>query len=192
MSNIGNHDAHLEALEKLKREVGPQDEKPHVSGYLEQGEYATLVYYWAGEARPNEVADGVINTLSNCAWAHRPQVAGGMAGAVLALCELYPDLAAAWRFTHPKLFARVREFQRTSKGDGAWNDFYIAQWFILRRSHKEEGADIIEKLLERILEGGVVGYEARRACETCAAQCKPFWIALQKGQEKRMAMRIIQ
>jgi hypothetical protein len=190
--NFGSRDSHEQALETVKRTVGDQALGAHTGGYLSQDEYATKIYYWAGEEHEGEEIDGVIGTLANCSWAGTTPRTLPRAGTVMAFCELYPDREAGWQAAYPELFRSVARSMQSPKSDERWNDFLIAQWFVLRRAHKEEGLDIIDRLLDRVLESGAVGYDARRACEVCARQCKPFLIALQRGQKSRMNMRIIQ
>jgi hypothetical protein len=185
MSDFGNKDAHLQALETLQREHGTQALGPHKGGYLTQDEYATLIYYWAGEEHSSEAIDGVIATLANASWARVPSRGLPVAGTVLALCELYPDKAGYWRGAYSELFVRVGFYMTELLDDPGWNDFYIAQWFVLRRARKEEGIEIIDKLLDRVAQGGCVRYDTLEAMKICATQCKPFEIAWQCATQKR-------
>jgi len=175
---------HQESLAKLKAEVGPSDPVPHEGGYLSQDEYATLIYYWAGEEHEGTVIDGVIATLANCSWAKTPQRELAVAGAVSAFCTLYPDRKEGWKRAYPELFARVSHAIGKPKMLPGWNDFLIAQWFVLRRVRRE-GIDIIDLLLDRVAEGGEVRIDALRAMNTCASQCKPFEIVWQRAANVR-------
>jgi hypothetical protein len=192
MSDFGNRDSHLEALETLSKTVGPGDEQKHQGGYFSQNEYATRIYYWAGEEHEPDEIEAVIATLANCGWARTPARELAMAGTVLAFCELYQDKEPGWRSAYPKLFEVVRRALKRDVSSTQWNDFYIAQWFVLRRARKEDGIEIIDKLLDRIADGGQVGYDTRREINTCAVQCKPFEIALGRAIAARRQRMVIQ
>jgi hypothetical protein len=191
MSDFGNRDSHLEAIEKLNREVGPNEARPHAGGYLSQDEYATRAYYWAASEHSHEEAEAMILALANCPWAKLPERELGCAGAVTALCELYPDLAPAWKRSYGQLFSRIESGQRRGIADEGWNDFHVSQWFFLRRARKEDGIEIIDKLLDRLAEGGLIGHETRRHLHYWQENCKPFQVALDKAQTARRAKMLV-
>ena len=175
-------DAQHEALEKLKREVGPGDPKKHAGGYLSADEVATLVYYWAAggeEHGPNE-ADGIVAAVAQFGlgtdWTLR------RAGIVMALCELYPDRENGWRSAHPDLFKSIRRSMESPKHDKRWNIFHLVQWFILRKARPDEGIDILDKLLDRVAEGGEVGYDALQVIAGAAKGCKPFEVCMERAR----------
>jgi hypothetical protein len=184
-----------ETLDKLRAEVGTQKLGPHRGGYLSQDEYATLIYYWAGEDHSDDpgLVDGVIATLANCGWARTPDRKLPRMGTVLAFEELYPDKKAGWRSSFPEMY---RSFSvvtvTTPQQEREWNDFHIAQWFVLRRARRDEGVEIIDKLLDRVAEGGSVGYDAQEAMQIVASQCKPFEMALERAKRERLARMVIQ
>lgn len=187
-------DEHAQLLDKLRHEVGPSEVKPHQGGYLTQNEYATLIYYWAAPEtdKSPEVIDGVIATLANSGWARTPARELAATGAVLAFEELYPEKKAGWRRTYPALYKFCSSAIATPHHKAQWNDFHVVQWFILRGTRKDEAVDILDKMLDRVNEGGEVGYDARQHLEYWAVNCKPFALALQKARAARMDRMIVQ
>jgi hypothetical protein len=183
-----------ETLDKLRAEVGTQKLELHRGGYLSQDEYATLIYYWAGEDHADDpgLVDGIIATLANCDWAGTTQNTLPRAGTVIAFCELFPDKEPGWRAAYPELFRSIKRSMESPQRDSRWNDFHIAQWFILRRARRDEGVEIIDKLLDRVTEGGSVGYDAREAMQIVVSQCKPFELALERAKKERVARMVIQ
>ncbi len=190
--DFGGRDSHLEALEKLNNEVGQKPAAPHRGGYLSADEYATLIYYWAGEEHEPGLIDGVIAALANQSWAWAPDRALQTAGALKAFSELFPEKVLGWAAGNPGLFAMCNlAYSNTPAGDPAWNRYHLVQWFILRRAHKDEGIDILDKLLDRVAEGGTVGCEARETIMIAARDCKPFEVAMDRAQRARAAMMVI-
>ena len=186
-------DAQHEALEKLKREVGPGDPKPHRGGYLTADEVATLVYYWAAggeEHGPNE-ADGIVVSLSITHWGGDTGTLRA-AGIVLALCELYPDLEPGWRAMCPEMFQSIRWAMKLPADNEGWNVFHLVQWFILRKARPDEGIEILDKLLDRMAEGGEVGYDARQMIMGVSKGCKPFEVCMERARVARSAKMLVQ
>jgi len=176
-------DAQHEALEKLKREVGPGDPKKHAGGYLSADEVATLVYYWAAggeEHGPNE-ADGIVQHFANTNWAGETASLRA-AGIVLALCELYRDRESGWRSAYPEMFQSIRWILKLPTHNFGWNVFHLVQWFILRKARPDEGIDILDKLLDRVAEGGEVGYDALQVIAGAAKGCKPFEVCMERAR----------
>jgi hypothetical protein len=133
----------------------------------------------------------VIHTLANESWAKTPQRELPVAGTVLAFSELYPDKAAGWKVAYRDLFKRVQHATSKPKSLAAWNDFHIAQWFVLRRARRDEGIEILDKLLDRVAEGGTVRYDTLEAMNVCAKQCKPFEIAWQNASRERQERMVV-
>jgi hypothetical protein len=191
MSDFGNRDAHLQALETVKNSVGEQALGPHRGGYLSQDEYATRIYYWAGEEHESDEIEGVISTLANASWARVESEVLAVGAVVLAFCELYREKELPWRAAYPVLFQRVRKALDTLHDSAAWNAFHVAQWFVLRRARKEEGVEILDKLLDRIAAGGKMRYDTLEALNHWAKQCKPFEIAWQRAAQKRQEQMVV-
>src|SRR5689334_3106907 len=135
--DFGSRDSHLEALELLNKSVGGTPATPHRGGYLDQNEYATLIYYWAGEEHEPGLIDGVIATLANCSWAWTAESELRTAAAVDAFRQLFPSKLAGWREAYPGLFDMCARAWRIPASDARWNTFYLVQWFILRRMRKD-------------------------------------------------------
>jgi hypothetical protein len=99
---------------------------------MTQGEYSTLIFYWAGEPHPERM-DEILSTLAESGWARAPERVLPMAGTVLALEELDPVRKSIWRRNYPELYRTIERALATPKDNPFWTDFLIAQWFILRR-----------------------------------------------------------
>ena len=188
-----DRDEVLKSLEEIKNAVGPTDPKPHVSGYLSADEYATLVYYWAGEAHEADVVEGVILALANQPWAWAQERALQTAAAVEALEELYPGKRQGWRQAHTALYVLVNQVMAdTPLEDSAWDRYYLIRWFFLRRARRDEGIEILDKLLDRVADGGQVGWQTRQVIAGAAKDCKPFQIAIQNAIAERAKKMIVQ
>jgi len=159
---------------------------------MTQSEYSTKVFYWAGEAHLATDADELMATLATAGWARGSRRDLPAAGAVLALCELFPDLVGSWTSAWPELFERIRRALKTDTEREEWNDFHLAGWFFLRRVRRDEGVEIIDKLLDREASGGEVGRDCTRIMSTLAANCKPFEVALQNARIARRQAMVIQ
>lgn len=152
--------------------------------------YSTTVYYWAGEPRP-DLVDAFMEALDGAGWARTVERELPVAAAVLAFSELFPDKVAGWHGSYPELFQRVGRAMSKPLEDSSWNGYYLVQWFLLRMSRKEEGIEIIDKLLDREASGGEVGYDTRAVLGKWSEQCKPFEVAVKKARARRLGQMLV-
>lgn len=154
-------------------------------GLVTQNEYATLVYYWRGEPHPERIPE-ILTCFRDCSWAHVPPRDLPMAGALLGFETLYPDLKQAWRAAWPEVYAWAARATRTDKQAPAWNDYHVARWFVTR------DLACIDSLLDRVADGGDVGFEARRCLAAWSNRCIPFRRAVDRAQAARRESMLIQ
>jgi hypothetical protein len=146
-------------------------------------EYATLVYYWGSAPEPGRVAE-ICLALETAHWAQGPEKRLPVAGVVLAFATLYPGLDLP--IVSKTLVDRCRaSLAVVSQEDPTWCDFHIAQWFVMRDTVS------IDSLLDRVADGGTVGYEARSRINTVSMNCIPFGHALEAGQVRRHERMIV-
>jgi len=148
-------------------------------------DYAYLVYYWYGEPHPERIPE-ILATFRDCTWAHRPGRDLPMAGALLGFETLYPDKKETWRSEFPAVYRFAERATQTDKQSPAWNDYYIAQWFITRDDK------CLDSLLDRVAEGGEVGFETRLSLENWSERCAPFRVNLERAKAARKECMIIQ
>jgi hypothetical protein len=109
---------------------------------MTQGEYATLIFYWAYEPHP-ERADEMLAFLAASGLADSPESVLRVAGAIDALEELQPARCLIWRVDYPDLYRKIQAALQMPLEFHGWADFLVVQWMILRRD------DLIRQLLER-------------------------------------------
>jgi hypothetical protein len=110
---------------------------------MTDSEYATLIFYWAYEPKPERM-DEMLSFLANSVsveWI--PARLAAMCGVVLALETLSPGRAPIWRLNHAALYATIERCMESLRETRFWTDFLVAQWFILRQD------SIMKQLLER-------------------------------------------
>ena len=139
-------------------------------------EYATLVYYWHGDPKPERLSE-LFSFLESAEYLAELPHRLGIAGVVLGLETMYPSSRPVWRSAHELLYERIDE--AIILGGQYMADFFIGRWFIL---HDPAGLD---ELLDCVNSGGDGGWYARAALETAAAKCIPFDAAIKKAQRLR-------
>jgi hypothetical protein len=152
---------------------------------MTKDQYATLIYYWAGHPQPERIPE-VLEALETAEWARHPRRALPIAGVVRAFERAYPDRAPAWRAAHPILWRWVELALGMSSDCAEWTDYHLAQWFITRTNES------LDKVLDRVADGGEVGLSATIKLQELASQSVPFRKALEKARELRKLAMVIQ
>ena len=157
---------------------------------MTRDEYATFLYYFGARYQSKEeqaiLIPDVLASLQNSEWAKPEKRELPIAGAVMALWELYPDRKHRWQADYPELRRMISRAVMKSQECPEWTDFHLAQWFIRRRE------DSIDKVLDRVADGGDTAWSARQKLEQLAAQSVPFKKALASAREARKAAMFIQ
>ena len=155
---------------------------------MNRDEYATFLYYFGerkqSKAEQSEAIPEVLAFVENAPF--RPERELPIAGAVMALWELYPDRKHRWQADYPTLRQRISRAVMQSQEAPEWTDFHLAQWFILRRESS------IDAILDRVAEGGDIGASAQIKLQDLAAQSIPFRKSLEKAREARKLAMLIQ
>lgn len=146
------------------------------------GEYATLIYYWNGDPKPEKLGE-MISFLAAQNFQFSLPRALGMAGVILGLETLYPGSKSGWRLAYPGLYKRIDESIRT--GGQCMADFFIGRWLILHDMAS------LDELLDCVHDGGDASYYARQVIETATAKCIPFDAAIKKAQRARADRMIL-
>lgn len=152
---------------------------------MTQDQYATLIYYWAGHPQPERIPE-VLCTLRDSPWAWPLGAHLPIAGVVMAFETQFPDRARQWRLDFPTLYASIQRAMESGPNDPQWTEFYIAQWFILRRE------SLLDAILNIIADGGDAAWQARRKCQKWANESVPFRKAFEAAREARKLAMLIQ
>jgi len=99
------------------------------------------------------------------------------AGALVALCRKHRDLHSEWQKTPEflALFKKALEWQTTEASRRGWNDFFMAQWFILRDDA------IAATIARRAHLPGMTGATCRWMANSVAQQMPAFREALERA-----------
>ena len=157
---------------------------------MTRDEYATFLYYFGARHQSKEeqaeLIPEVLASLQNAEWARPAERELPIAGAVMALWELYPDRKHRWQADYPELRRMISRAVMQSQEAPEWTDFHLAQWFVL---HSEK---CIDAVLDRVAAGGEVGASAQIKLQQLASESVPFRKALEKAKEARKLAMIIQ
>jgi len=155
---------------------------------VNRDEYATFLYYFGerkqSKAEQAEAIPEVMAFLQNTPMPVERELP--IAGAVMALWELYPDRKPRWQADFPALRRMISRAVMQSQEAPEWTDYHLAQWFILRRESS------IDAVLDRVAEGGDIGTSAQIKLQDLAAQSVPFKKALEKAREARKLAMLVQ
>jgi hypothetical protein len=153
---------------------------------MTQDEYATFLYYFGAryqsKAEQAELIPDVLASLQNSEWAHPDERELPIAGAVMALFELYPDRRHRWMADYPELRRMISRAVGKSLDCPEWTDYYLAQWLVMRRESS------IDAILDRVINGRELASDKLNAF---AAESVPFQKALRKAREARKVAMLI-
>lgn len=157
---------------------------------MTQDEYATFLYYFGARHQSKEeqaeLIPDVMASLQNSEWAKPDERELPIAGAVMALWEVYPDRKHRWKADYPELKRTVERAVLKTKDCPEWTDFHLAQWCILRRESS------VDACLDLVAEGGEIGWAATQKLEQFSGASVPFLKALKAAKRAREASMLIQ